>query len=271
MRCVHIPVEFENLDAVRLFARKLQVQVARRNGDTKAVALLAPLYAFRLWLDWALSGEEWRPLQHVVRDVRAHNWQEEDLTFVVEKYCQWEGAAGDLLRSALDSGLISMEERDGLMGLVLAEFWKHNEHLAPGYKSIQQRGGMALAAKRQAAKDEESARQRREIFERNGMLSFGDNKPTEQEEEACFILVIRMDRACSRAMRSSVDHSKELMSSALEVIRRYTPDEVAAVERYLIASRDDKSVVKMTERILPKFGDYLNQAQQREENINERS
>lgn len=259
-KLLSIPTEFKLTEAFRMFKHRLMMLDYNERD--------AFCFALSFWFDWAMAGVEFRQLHGKPLDVNncdwdSYDWEGEDLTHIIESYCQWNGEIGGLLRVAIASGYVQVQQRNGVWGLVLKNFWAFNEHLSPEYKSIQQRGGLAKAEAMRKRKIEEEAEEQRKLFELQGILPFDeDSKPTKEEERLVYALVMRMDRACGERVRLGSSYSKELMDLALRVIRTYSADDISLVEVYLIEHREDVRVVKITDRILQNFSEYLEKAKQ---------
>lgn len=57
-----------------------------------------------------------------------HDWRNEEITFLIES----AGWSGGVIRAALGSGMLRIEKRGDVAGLVLNGFAELNEHLLPG-------------------------------------------------------------------------------------------------------------------------------------------
>ena len=192
---LHLPLDLDLREPVRRLGRRLR-------DPERAV-----LYVFRLWQDWGRCGMEFRPIQvqSEAFDPEAHPWAQEDLAFVIEEYCGWGDAPGDLIRACIACGLMSVERRGGLWGLVLTDFWQFNEHLSPSHKTIQQLGGLARHSKRQAAELEKSAGDQARILEMQRMLPLEYQSATSDERKGAVLLLMRLDRACGLPVRKTTE------------------------------------------------------------------
>jgi hypothetical protein len=253
---LHIPIDFERRENVRRFRR------AQGNNDLAIVML------FRMWVDWATAGSEIRK----IRDLPAEGeikWDEQEITYIVEEFCGWGGKAGALIRSALDCGVLSVVKREFEPGksaeyLVLNDFWQFNQHFASSYKTIQQKGALARNVKRSAENIAESASRRVDIMaDRGAQFALDlDSKPTTEEVKRCVTLIMLIDRACNRGLRDQREFTKNesLMNSALQVVRKYSQDDVNAVYKYIIEHRDNPRLGKIPERIIERFSEHLGKA-----------
>lgn len=253
--CLHLPLNFEALQQTRMLCLLL---AKRPEVGTGA------LYAYRLWIEWATSAQAWRPLACPYQGGNPldYAWNNDDLTAVIESFCGWVGSPGGLLIACVQSGFMHFEKRDEQYGLVLTDFVELNEHLLPGYKSIQARGGEALARKRQLEQDMIAAKERQTILEKQGVLPFGKEAPSKEEERLCYALLMRLDRACGQPVRPAANYYPAILDEALRVIRNFIPTEIDAVELLLIRSREDPQVVKIPDRVLMNFSNYVKQAKE---------
>jgi hypothetical protein len=251
---VHLPIDFERREAVRLLCRKISV------NDDRLCKGFALAIALRVWLDWASKGVDFRPLYRQQADPQNPDWSREDLTYVIEGAAAWDGNSGDLIRYSIDAGFLRVEKRGEQYGFVLADFYPLNEHLSPNFESIQSRGGRARAAKRYQEEAETMARQRRKTFEAQRILPFGSAETTQEEQEACYALFIRLHRVCDLPVPSADKFSERAMSDTLDVIRNFTRAEIDSVESWLLENRDSPAVVKDPERIIEQFAARLDVA-----------
>ena len=274
---LHLPLDFEKRASVRLLGRKLGSARDSRAGfgdspkrifspaDPHEYAVVA---ALRVWLDWASSAVEWRPFRRAQNDKERIEWTKEDLTFIIEGAAGWHDNDGAFMQAAVEAGFIVIEERAILtsdlgpltsspapsaLGLTLDGFWPLNEHLSPDYKSIQQRGGEARAARRLFSEVDVLAEQRREIFEKQGALPFGTEKLSPEEQTLCFAIFIRLYRACNLPVPSAADFTEAAMSEVRAIARLYTPEQISKVESWLIENRDNPVVVKIPARIISDY------------------
>ena len=58
-QALHIPLDFERRETVRLLAHRLLLIGVEFSE-------MAPLYALRVWLDWGAVGKQLRPLQKTI-------------------------------------------------------------------------------------------------------------------------------------------------------------------------------------------------------------
>jgi len=257
---VHIPPDFEQRDDVRTLALVFRRDpvVAQFVQDVQAFASLRVL---RLWLDWARVGAEWRPLLHA--RIEKRDWNSESLAHLITESCGWKAEPGVLMECLLVAGVLSVVARGDLDGLVLNDFAKFNEHLLPGYRSIQSRGGLAKEEKRRAAELQQLAAQQARVMEQKGLDLFGgEDGVTEEERQKCLAVVMGFDGVCGRVQRTSQEYveDKALMRDALRVLRSCTWDDVVLVQRYVRGERENPSVVKETGAILRGFDDFLRKA-----------
>ena len=247
---LHLPLDWERAAEIRLLAMKLA-----HHSQSK----LAPLYFVRMWSEWGLAAVEWRPLQSQCTN-RNHDWAKEDLTHLIEQFCEWPGPVGGLIFAALDAGVLLLELRGDLSGLVLANFWRMNEHLSPDYKTIQQKGGLAKGLRKQAEASTLMAEQQARIFESQGRLWLNQQPASDDQRKTALALVLRIDRACGRPVRNSSEYEDRILELALEIVLTFTPGDIDTVEKYLYENRDTPSVVKETDRVLMKFAQMLEAA-----------
>jgi hypothetical protein len=254
---LHIPVDFERREDVRRFCRAI--------GDAdKGLA-----YLFRMWIDWATAGHEFRK----IRDLPASGdiaWDELELTYIIEDFCGWTGKTGELLGKAMASGVMRLERRDlggfGSEGLVLDAFWQFNSHLSPTHKTMQQKGAIAKHARKAVDETHSAASHQVDLIEGRGR-QFAlplDAKVTSEETKNCVALIMVLDRACNKPLRKSLEYTQNesLMTSALHVVRKFSKEDIDAVHEYIIANRDNPRLGKIPERILERFGEHLDAARE---------
>ena len=58
-------------------------------------------------------------------------------------------------------------------------------------------------------------------------------------------------------MRVSSDYDDALLGRALEIVRKFTPEDIGQVEQFIFANRTTASVVKEPQRILMQFAELL--------------
>ena len=254
---LHLPLDFDRRETIRLLARKFSLVV-----DTPTAWDRALVYGLRIWMEWGASGKQLRPLtQKYDGDAAAHPWDRENITFVLEDAARYVGDSGNLIRELIAVGfLIVADHGDGKASLTLEGFWQLNEHLSPDFKTIHQLGGVARARTRELEKLSTLATERRKIFDSQGFLPFGEEKPTDGEQEASYALFMRIHRECGLELPNAADFTTSNMSLALGVIRRFTPPEMATVEQWIIDHAGDTDFVKTPTRILENFGTYLDKA-----------
>lgn len=254
---LHIPLDFDRRETLRLLARKFSLTV-----DTPTATERALVYGLRIWMEWGASGKQLRPLtQKYAGDPLTHPWDRENIAFVLEDAARYVGDSGNLIRELITVGfLVLADHGEGKASLTLEGFWSFNEHLSPDYKTLQQRGGAARNKSREVEKLSTLATERRKIFDAQGFLPFGSEKPTEQEQEASYALFMRLHRECCLDLPKAEDFTEDNMRKALAVIRRFTPPEMATVEQWIVDHVGDVDFVKIPTRILETFATYLDRA-----------
>lgn len=256
---LHLPLDFDRRETLRLLARKFSLAV-----DTPTATDRALVYGLRIWMEWGATGKQLRPLtQQYGGDPDTHPWARENITFVIEDAARYPGDSGALIRELLAVGfLIVADHGGGKASLTLEGFWQLNEHLSPDYRTLQQRGADARNRARELEKLSTLAAERRKVFEAQGVLPFGSETPTEQEQEACYGLFMRLHRECGLDLPKAEDFTEDSMRTALDVIRRFTPLEQATVEQWIIDHVGDVDFVKNPLRIMQTFAVYLERASQ---------
>ena len=248
---IKVPIGFARRADVRLFARQLQGAV----GDVDGAAL-----AFHIWMEFAEVGMDWRPLRlPYAGEPEGHDWAQEEVTFLIESAADWKGAPGHLIRAGIASGLLKIELRGDVAGLVLNGFAEFNEHLLPGYVSMQKRGGLAAGEARRRKADGPAARQQRQLIEtKNGELPLViRGEVTTPEVEAAIQLIMQIDRACGHGARLTSEYDDGLVAMAVGVTRAYSGEQIEDVLRTLAAGRDNPMVIKRADFVLDHFGEYL--------------
>lgn len=284
---LHVPLDFELREEVRSLAMGStgDPPVA---GDPPASpplatalgASLAVLYTFRLWCDYGRAGTDWRPLGLPMdADWRMTDFKRFPLAGVLENYCGWKGEAGVLIHILIAAGVLVVEQRGGashhspitdhrspsdrLHGLTLTGFARFNEHLLPGYRSQWQKGGHATAARKHRDQLVIAAAQQQKMFEQERVTLFDEKAPPSKDEsQAAILLVMQLDTACGRSLRTTREYTadKTLMAEALRRARTYTRPEIDLALRYLDSERLNPAVPKDSTIILRDFEAILEQA-----------
>lgn len=253
---LNFPSDLERLETSRRFIRKLQV--ITEGKMTTADALLC---VYQTWAEWSTAASEWRCLRAANVDISDIDWVKEELTHTIESFCAgFKGNPGDLIRAAVESNFMTVEERGNLKGLVLTGFWALNQHLDPNFKTQHQKGGLARAERRRLVALASQGKQTRVLQETQGNLVFGENAPTTEEQDQAYTLIIRIDRACGKAVRLTRDYTPSLMQRALEIIRAFKDADFLAVESYLNENRENPAVVKVPDQVIERFPDILEAA-----------
>lgn len=249
MPVLHLPLDFERREDVRRFARF----VGRPD--------LAVWIVLKWWLDWARAGVEFRILKYAPR-AGAYPWKDDDLTFVIEDECG-TGKPGELITHAIAATVLRIEQRGAVWGLVLNDFWRFNYHLSPEHKTIQQKGAIAKHSRQEARALEAAAKKQAVLIQQQGQMVFASDVSASQDEaNRSIALVMRLDRACGKPLRTTTEYlsEKALMSDALRAIRKYSKEEINRVIEHVIANRENPRMVKVTERLIVKFGELLGKA-----------
>lgn len=252
---LHLPIDWER----KVPVRKLGIRI--NQSWPSAAAGMAPLYFIRMWTEWASNAEEWRPLNRHVAEVSGHDWKHEDLTYIIEEFCGWQPAPamppGGLLVCAIEAGIYEVQARGDISGLVLAGWCEINAHLMPGYESMQTKGGKATRQATQRKLAARMAEQQRQIFEAQGTLLLTKQTESADEQKAALALVIQVDRHCGQVVRSTHQYSEAVLRDAVGIIRRHPGSMIDMVLTYLHENRTNPEVVKIPDRVLEKFDDYL--------------
>lgn len=248
---LHLPLDFERREDVRRFRRLLG------NPDPDMALNVAVL----LWLDWGRAGVEFRPLKFAPKPTGTYPWKDDDLTFVIEDFCGATSDPGFLITKAIEATLLRTEQRGVGWGLVLNDFWRYNSHLSPTHKTIQQRGNIAKNARREAKELASAAEKQSQLLQDQTIFAM-DIVANPEETKNSIALVMRLDRACGKPLRATSEYlaQKALMTDALKVVRKYSNDDINRVTEYVIANRENPRLVKLTERLLEKFGELLGKA-----------
>jgi hypothetical protein len=253
---LHLPIDFERREDVR----RLKRAIGASHWGT--------VVAFRLWADWATAQVEFRPLKFMGSlsdfNVQEYPWKDDDLTYIIEDFCEMTvSEPGELIQKAIAAGMILIKFRGGVFGLVLNDFWRHNSHLSPSHKTIQQRGAEAMHLRRKLAEVDELANTQARLIEAQGHLVFQQKEVTPEETRQAIAVVMRLDRACGLPQRKTSDYTEQtaLMADALRVVREFKTEEINQVCEYVYANRDNPRMVKLPERLLERFGELLGKAQ----------
>ncbi len=254
---IKVPIGFARRADVRLFTRQLQAVCDRWDGAA---------CAFHIWMEFAEVGMDWRPLRLPFGgDPERHDWGQEEITFLIESAANWQGKPGVLIRSGIEAGLLRIVSRGDVAGLVLNGFAELNEHLLPGYVSMQKRGGLAAGEARKRKADVAAAQQQRRLMESKNA---GEELPlvirgeaTTPEVEAGIQLIMHIDRACGHETRRTSEYDDGLVTSAVGVTRAFTAEQIEAVLLTLAAGRDNPMVIKRADFVLDHFGEYMRSTQ----------
>ena len=101
------------------------------------------------------------------------------------------------------------------------------------------------------------AAQQERIMAAQGRLWMPESAATEDERKAALGLVMRLDRVCGRSVRVSSEYDDALLGMALEVVRKFTPEDIGQVLQFIFLNRATASVVKEPDRILMQFAELL--------------
>ena len=255
-----VPIGFTRRADVRLLGRKLAARLPAAVLDGHEGAA----FAFFIWIEFAEAGMDWRPLRLPFGgEPERHDWTQEEVTFLIESAAGWPGEAGWLIRCGIEAGMLRIEARGDVAGLVLNGFAELNGHLLPGYLSMQKRGGLAAGEARRRKTDVAAAQQQRRMIEsKRG----GEELPlvirgeaTTPEVEAGIQLIMQIDRACGREVRRTSDYDDGLVTSAIGVTRAFSGEQIEAALLTLAAGRDHPMVIKRADFVLDHFGEYLKQ------------
>jgi len=201
----------------------------------------------------------WRPLRlPFAGDPEEHDWAQEEVTFLIESAADWKGAPGHLIRAGIGAGLLKIEKRGDVAGLVLNGFAEFNEHLLPGYVSMQKKGGIAAGEARRRKADGPAARQQRQMIETNGELPLViRGEATTPEVEAGIQLIMQIDRACGRGARLTSEYDDGLVTLAVGVTRTFTGEQIEDALVTLAGARENPAIIKRTDFVLEHFAEYL--------------
>ena len=249
---LRLPVDFELRDDLRTLVRLL------------AADPTAPVcaYLFRLWLEWARAGDEWRPMSQPELPASAEGWQADNLTHLVEGACGWTGESGRLIHLFVVVGTLRHARHGDLGGLILVDFALYNPHLLPGFVSPQSKGGFIKAEKARMRGHLAAAGQQQQLLEQRGELFTADVDPGERRR--AIALVMALDTACGRALRSGREYEDDatLLRDAVAVLRRSTPDDHVAVQRYLVRRRHMPDAIRDAGPVIRAFDDFLRNSKQ---------
>lgn len=218
-----------------------------KSAETAWIATL-----LRLWLWWAEDGRGTRPFLNAKSTLQSQT--PDELVLAIERAVQWNGTPGDFCRCAAQAGIL-VESADGL---TLSDFSAHNPHLAPGYKTIQQRGQAIMIAKKKLKQIEKDAGRMHDHLLRSPELMFPSAaEATPEERRKSIALIMSLDAAAGRAVRSPAEYSASpsLLADALHVVRTF-PDQITPVQRHLLANRDKPHIARDAAFILAHFADY---------------
>lgn len=255
VQVLHLPLDFEMRDDVR----RLVIRLKETAGEFAKP--LAATYFVRLWADWGRSGVEWRSLDLPFQGVE-HPWEKEAIAHMIEEFCDWRGRTGELLKIFMETGLVQTFQRGDLYGLLLNSFWEFNAHLAPGFKTVQQKGGLAKAEKTRQYEAEKMAAQQQLVLEKQGALKLDEAlKVSPEEEKRAIAFIMSMDRACGVRVRNSIQYSAPLLQLAVAIIRAYPREKIMLVERYLYKNERNPEVVKIPDLVIQKFDEVYRKSE----------
>ena len=102
-----------------------------------------------------------------------------------------------------------------------------------------------------------AAGQQQQLLEQRGELFNADVDPAERRR--AIALVMALDTACGRALRSGREYEDDatLLRDAVAVLRRSTPDDHVAVQRYLVRRRHMPDAVRDAGPVIRAFDEFL--------------
>jgi hypothetical protein len=202
-----------------------------------------------LWMAWAEDA----PRYVGVGGKFLETLDEQEIVWLLESRAGWTKAAGDLVRAALDSGVLVLhvDPEGGESLLVLTGFWEINSHLSPNAVSQQSRA--AAAKKLKASVSEAQAFGEKQA---QYLLSLERIKPEEaQDVGQAYQLVRKIERALGVDPMSN--YPDVVIEDAIITLRKFDVAKVAAVCQFLFTRRSEPVTLAA---VLRKFGGYLEKA-----------
>jgi hypothetical protein len=250
--CLKLPQNFFQREEVVLFVHALTAG----GFDPRSLRLIA----LGFMLEFAGQGKAWRPLRST--DAWKSGWGNEALAQAIAHGIAGQtlgvnlgGAIDDLdalMKAALDSGLLVMEDSAGLAGIACPLFNQWNPHLLPGFLSIQKKGQIASAEARRRKDDPVVARQQLGLLQTQKVLDLGElsSDTTEPEIETAIAIIMQIDRAGLLAVRKTGDYQTWMIAAAVRMTRERSPKDIARLLEFLIEARQDPTVPKGAENVL---------------------
>lgn len=250
MKPVSFPIDFDRRSSIRLLLQALKSQ---NIGDVS-------VYPYRLWMEMAHTAGKLRLIAGKNHgEISLEEKLAEDPTvLVIEEFCSWPGPKGALVAAAVESEFYNLVATPaGGVALTSAAFWELNEHLLPGYLTIQQKGARARAASLQQERIEKEAQLKSRQLQEQGLLRLVESGMSQGESESGLALIMRIDRASGRHVMSNLEYSKDLLEKAVSVIRIYSEASINGALELILDSRIQSGEVRETADILDHFVKYV--------------
>ncbi|GEM_PF-4411560 len=257
MSLLHLPLDFEAREDVRRLAI-----ILGKDYSLLDPKFWAAVFAFRLWMEWGRAAKEWRALDQAwERQGIGGCWENEPLAWLIHETIACKNLSlSSMMASFTSAGILQIEQRGDLSGLVLNDFWTYNKHLSPDHLTIQQMGGKGKAHARLLRETEVAAKKQTELMAAQGSLNllFVTNGSTPEQRERAIALIMKLDAVCNLPMRPSSGFTRTEVDHAFAIICSCTLQQIDAVCRYVMNHREDPSVPREPSRILSSFNDLLN-------------
>ena len=210
--------------------------------------------AYRIWADFSTGSSDRRRLSKSLENgAVARNDRE---VLILEEYCDWDGPRGDMVRAAVDSGFMVINDTGEFSELICSEFYPLNSKAA---LTMQQKGAYAKILKKANLETAQSSVSQMEIFERNSHEVSKVELTSEQKTEAVKLIQI-VGRVMHFKPLAGSDWSASMVEGAADVCNRYLVDERETTLRWLMVHRGDSDIPKRVDLIIKKFDDYMKSA-----------
>lgn len=215
----------------------------------------AALTLYRIWADYSTGGSDRRPLadEDLSKDRQVR---------VLESFCGWDGAPGDMVRLAVAAGFLRIETQpSGNRALVCTGFYPINSNWNAKGNSFQRKGAFTRILTADLKSAMKSAEEREELWSRTGGGAFAAI-PAESRREA----LVFMNRVC-RALKMPVPADSVLAASgafdlALAVLRDHESREVDSTLMWLLANRNGQDIPDRLDVVLREWKTFLAKAQE---------
>jgi hypothetical protein len=244
---VRFPLHFLAREEVRLFIGAMKFHA----GCEESVATAS---AFLLVMDFGSQGKDWRVLKgQWPNGKESIDWNAEPLGLSLRGVAgPWVAAPSEFMRASLESGMVEIEDRAGILGLACPIFKEFNAHLLPGFVPFHKKGQQAAQRKREGAQDPLIAKQQLQLINAQGSLDLGELSGDIEagDIEAAIMVIMRIDRAGGMPTRKASEFATWMIGATVRLMREHGPSVVQKLIEFLFEARMDPTVPKGAEQVL---------------------